>query len=110
IKCLVGLVMRRGPHVVGHAEPLLVAVLGLDHPQHDHGCANTQRAAAGEIERTVAFRSVVDDDQELRPVAGFVAAPPGAHDLPGPAVLGVARPWKDATALAGRTSPAGALS
>src|SRR5262249_44904172 len=58
---------------------LLVAVMGLDHAQHDHSGPDPQRAAAGEIERAVAFRRVVYDDQEFWRVAGLVAAALLAH-------------------------------
>src|SRR5712692_7823274 len=74
--------MRLRAHDVGDAEPLLIAVLGLDHAQHQHGGADAQRAATGEIERAVAFRRVVDDDHEFRRVSGLVAAALLAHRLP----------------------------
>ena len=78
----IGLLVRLGPHDVGDAEPLLIAVMGLDHPQHDHARPDPQRAAAGEIERAVAFRRVVDDDEEFRRMAGLIAAALLPHRLP----------------------------
>ena len=78
----VRLLVRLRPHDVADAEPLLVAVVHLDHAQHDHGRADAQRAAAREIDRAVAFRRVVDDDQEFRRVSGLVAAALLAHRLP----------------------------
>ena len=45
-----------GAHDVGDAEPLLVAVVGFDHAQHDHARSGTQCAAAsGEINGAVAL-------------------------------------------------------
>ena len=80
----VGLLVRFRAHDVGDAEPLLIAVVRLDHAQHQHGRPDAQRAAAGEIERAVAFRRVVDDDQEFRRVPGLVAAALLAHRLSRP--------------------------
>ena len=40
----VGLLVRLRPHDVGDAEPLLVAVVGLDHAQHDHAGADARGA------------------------------------------------------------------
>src|SRR5436190_1386143 len=94
----VGLLVRLRAHDVGDAEPLLIAVMGLDHAQHDHGRADAQRAPAREIERAVAFRRVVDHNHELRRMAGFIAVPLGAH--------GLLRPVNHATASSSRTSPA----
>src|SRR4029453_2901656 len=75
------LLVRLRTHDVGDAEPLLIAVVGLDHPQHEHGCADAQRAPAGEIKRAIAFRRIVDDDHEFRRMTSFVAAPLFAHRL-----------------------------
>src|SRR5262245_48205491 len=75
------LLVRLRAHDVGDAEPLLIAVVGLDHPQHEHGCADAQRASAGEIKRAIAFRRIVDDDHEFRRMTSFVAAPLLAHRL-----------------------------
>ena len=36
----VGFLVRLGTHDVGHPEPLLAMVFGLDHPQHEHRCAD----------------------------------------------------------------------
>ena len=41
--------------------------------------ADARRASRREIDRTVAFRGVVDDDQPFRLVPGFVAAAPAAQ-------------------------------
>src|SRR5262249_12537585 len=75
------LLVRLRTHDVGDAEPLLVAVVGLDHTQHEHGCADAQRPPAGEIKRAIAFRRIVDDDHEFRRMTSFVAAPFLAHRL-----------------------------
>ena len=77
------LLMCLRPHDIGDAEPLLVAVLRLDYPEHEDARPGAQRAAAREIHGAVAFRRVVDDDQEFRRVPGFVAAALLAHRLPG---------------------------
>ena len=74
VELRVGLLVRLRAHDVGDAEPLLAVVLRLDHAQHDHVGADARRAAAGEIDRAVAFLGVVDDDQKLRLVTGLVAA------------------------------------
>src|SRR5262245_12951921 len=80
----VGLLVGFRAHDVGDPEPLLIAVMRLDHAQHQHGRADAQRAPAGEIERAIAFRRVVDDDHEFRRVTGLVAAALLAHRYPGP--------------------------
>ena len=67
----VGFLVGFRAHDVGDAEPLLVAVLGLDHAQHDHAGADARDAAAGVIDGAVAFRRIVDDDEKFRLVAGF---------------------------------------
>src|SRR5215470_13395182 len=75
------LLVRLRAHDVGDAEPLLIAVVGLDHTQHEHGCADAQRTPAGEIKRAIAFRRIVNDDHEFRRMTSFVAAPLLAHRL-----------------------------
>ena len=48
----IGLLMGLRPHDVGDAEPLLVAVLGLDHAQHDHAARRcAQRGVAANRSR-----------------------------------------------------------
>ncbi len=69
-------------HDVGNAEPLLVAVLGVDDPQHHHATADPNRPAAGVVDGAVAFRAVVNDDQTFRLVALFVASSLAAHACP----------------------------
>jgi len=78
------LLVRLRTHDVSDAEPLLVMVAGLDHAQHEHGCADAQCTPAREIERPVAFWRIVDDDHELRRVTCLVAAALLAHRLPRP--------------------------
>src|SRR5437870_1158786 len=78
------LLVRLRTHDVSDAEPLLVMVAGLDHAQHEHGCADAQRTPAREIERPVAFWRIVDDDHELRRVTCLVPAALLAHCLPRP--------------------------
>jgi len=73
--------VRLRTHDVGDAEPLLIAVVGFDHAQHEHGCTDAQRAPASEIERAIAFRRIVDDNHEFRRMTSFVAAPLFAHRL-----------------------------
>src|SRR5215471_14912215 len=80
--------VRLRAHDVGDAEPLLIAVVGLDHTQHEHGCADAQRTPAGEIERAIAFRRIVDHDHEFRRMTSFVAAPLLAHRF-SPAATGI---------------------
>src|SRR5215831_9105769 len=95
--------VRLRPHDVGDAEPLLIAVVGFDHTQHEHCCADAQRAPAGEIERAIAFRRIVDDDHEFRRVTSFVAAPLLAHRLPQPPPgLHYCRDFSRRTGFAGR--------
>src|SRR5437588_2975942 len=78
------LLVRLRTHDVGDAEPLLIAVVRLDHAQHEHGCADAQRAPAGEIKRSVAFRRIIDDNHELGRVPSLVAAALFDHGLPRP--------------------------
>src|SRR5262245_33485284 len=78
------LLVRLRTHDVGDAEPLLIAVVGFDHAQHEYGCADAQRAPAGEIERPIAFRRIVDDHHEFRRMTSFVAAPFLAHQALSP--------------------------
>src|SRR6266446_4699306 len=73
------LLMRLGPHDVGNPEPLLIAVVGIDHAQHDDADADAGGPAAGEIERAVALRRIVDDNEKFRLVAGLVTSPLTAH-------------------------------
>ncbi len=47
--------------VVVHAEPLLIAVLGIDDPQHHHTAIDLHRPAAGIVDGAVAFGAVVND-------------------------------------------------
>jgi hypothetical protein len=75
----VGFFVRFRAHDVGDAEPLLIAVRGFDHPQHDDARAGTQRATAGKVHGAIAFRRVVDHHQEFRRMACLVAAAPLAH-------------------------------
>src|SRR5882724_3992382 len=84
VKYGIGLLVRFRTHDVGDAEPLLVAVVRLDHAQHEHGCADAQRAPAGEIKRSVAFRRIIDDNHELGRVPSLVAAALFDHGLPRP--------------------------
>ena len=55
VKDRICFLVRFRPHDVGDAEPLLVAIMGVDHAQHDDVDADAGRAAAREIERAVAF-------------------------------------------------------
>src|SRR5262245_29780557 len=66
-------------HDVGDAEPLLVAVLRLDHPQHDQAGIGAGGTLARPVDGAVAFRRIVDDDEVLPLVSGFVAAALAAH-------------------------------
>src|SRR6266508_653269 len=84
VKYGIGLLVRFRTHDVGDAEPLLIAVVRLNHAQHEHGCPDPQRAPAGKIERSVAFRRIVDDDHEFRRVTSLVAAALLDHRLPRP--------------------------
>ena len=77
----VGFLARFGAHDVGDAEPLLALIVGFDHPQHDDIAADARRAPAGEINRAVALLGVVDHDEKLRLVTGFVAAAPAWHRI-----------------------------
>src|SRR5215471_17574694 len=66
--------MRLRTHDVRDAEPLLIAVAGLDHAQHEHGGADAQRPPARKIERSIAFWRIVDDNHEFWRVSRLVAA------------------------------------
>jgi hypothetical protein len=76
--------VRLRTHDVRDAQPLLIAVAGLDHAQHEHGGADAQRSPAREIECSVAFRRIVDDDHEFGRMSRLVAAALLAHRLPRP--------------------------
>jgi hypothetical protein len=56
-------------------------VVGFDHLQHDHIAADARRAPAGKIDGAIAFLGVIDDDKQLRPVTGFIAAAPARHAI-----------------------------
>src|SRR5919201_6743787 len=75
--------MRLHTHDVRDAEPLLIAVAGLDHAQHEHGGADAQRTPARKIERSIAFWRIVDDNHEFRRMSRLVAAALLGHRLPG---------------------------
>src|ERR1700678_3786247 len=68
-----------GAHDIGDAEPLLALVKGFHYAQHNHIAADARGAAAGKIHRAIAFLGVVDDDQKLRCMPGFVAAALARH-------------------------------
>src|SRR5215471_10172491 len=76
--------MRLRTHDVRDAEPLLIAVAGLDHAQHEHGGADVQRSPARKIERSIAFWRIVDDNHEFRRMSRLVAAALLGHRLPRP--------------------------
>src|SRR5262245_14275368 len=76
--------MRLRTHDVRDAEPLLIAVAGLDHAQHEHGGVDAQRSPARKIERSIAFWRIVDDNHEFRRMSRLVAAALLAHRLPRP--------------------------
>src|SRR5258708_38584794 len=88
---------------------MLIAVVRLDHPQHQHRRADAQRAPAGKIERAIALRRIVDHDHEFRRVTGLVAAALLAHRLPRPPPElsrgSRSTNWNPATALGGGTRP-----
>ncbi len=75
----IGRFRRLGLHDVGDAQPLLVAVAGVDHAQHDQLRLGAAGALGRPIDRAVAFLGVVDDDQIFALVAGLVAAALAAH-------------------------------
>ena len=79
VELLVGGLVRLGLHDVGDAEPLLMAVVRLDHEQHHDARAGARGAAARVIDRAVALRRFIDDDEELRLVPRLVAAALKAH-------------------------------
>src|SRR5215212_4266166 len=85
-------------HDVGDAEPLLMTIMRLDHQQHDDARACARSAAARVIDRAVAFRRLVDHDQELGLVPGLVAAALQAHrmspEFPNLAVANVMLTWR----------------
>src|SRR5262245_40539173 len=76
--------MRLRTHDVRDAEPLLIAVAGLDHAQHEYGGADAQRSPARKIERSIAFWRIVDDNHEFRRMSRLVAAALLDHRLPRP--------------------------
>src|SRR5215471_6321331 len=76
--------MRLRTHDVRDAKPLLIAVAGLDHAQHEHGGADAQRSPARKIERSIAFGRIVDDNHEFRRMSRLVAAALLGHRLPRP--------------------------
>ena len=49
------------------------------HPQHDDATADARRAPAGEINRAIALLGIVDHDEKLGLVTGFVAAALARH-------------------------------
>src|SRR5215471_2110411 len=55
----------------------------LDHQQHDHAGVGARGATAGVIDRAVALRRLIDDDEVFRLVSGLVAAALAAHRPPG---------------------------
>src|SRR5215468_11477645 len=73
--------MRLRTHDVRDAEPLLIAVAGLDHAQHEHGRADAQRSPARKIERSIAFWRIVDDNHEFWRMSRLVAAALLGHRL-----------------------------
>ena len=75
----IGFFVRLRAHDVGDAEPLLALVVHFDRPQHDDITADARRPPAGEINGAVALLGVVDHDEELRLVTGFIAAAPAGH-------------------------------
>src|SRR5262245_58367190 len=76
--------MRLRTHDVRDVEPLLIAVAGLDHAQHEHGGAGVQRSPARKIERSIAFWRIVDDNHEFRRMSRLVAAALLGYRLPRP--------------------------
>src|SRR6516225_1641110 len=76
--------MRLRTHDVRDVEPLLIAVAGLDHAQHEHGGADVQRSPARIIERSIAFWRIVDDNHDFRRMSRLVAAALLGHRLPRP--------------------------
>src|SRR5215469_12392063 len=76
--------MRLRTHDVRDAEPLLIAVAGLDHAQHEHGGADAQRSPTRKIECSIAFWRIVDDNHEFRRMSRLVAAALLGHRLPRP--------------------------
>src|SRR5581483_348166 len=72
-------------HQVGDAEPLLIAVARLDHAKHHDLRLGAAGALCRPVDGAVALLGVVDDDQVLALVPGFVAAPLAAHGRDAPA-------------------------
>src|SRR5674476_1378613 len=65
--------------VIETAEPLLAALGGLDHAQHDDLRLGAAGALGGPIDRALALLGVVDDHQVFALVAGLIAAALDAH-------------------------------
>src|SRR5947209_4449431 len=79
----IGFLVGLRAHDVSDAQPLLGMIMRFDDPQHQHGCADPQRAAGCEVQGTVAFGRIVDDHQKLWRMSGFVAAALLPHVLSG---------------------------
>src|SRR5262249_28276667 len=72
-------------HDLGNSKPLLVRILGLDHPQHDHAAAEPHRPARGIVDGAVPLRGVVNDDKAFWLVTRFVSVSLTGHACPGAA-------------------------
>jgi hypothetical protein len=71
-------------HDVGHAEPLLIAILRFDHAQHDQARIGARGALARPVDGTIALGRIVDDDEIFALMSRFVAAALAAQEgLPG---------------------------
>src|SRR3954464_1436749 len=70
---------RFGEHRLADADPLEI-VRRADGREHQEARPGAGGAAAGEIGGAVAFRRLVDDNHELRPMAGLERPPLAAHE------------------------------
>src|SRR5262249_62335853 len=85
VERFVGGLMSFRAHDIGNAKPLLVLVLGLDHPQHHHAAADPHRPARGVIDGAIPLRGVVNDDKAFWLVTRFVSVSLTGHACPGAA-------------------------
>ena len=79
--------VRLRTHDVGDAEPLLIAVVGFDHAQHQHGCTDAQRVIR-EGEKAQEVLNLIEDDEDI---ANLVLAAATGKEGPGPLVSSISK-------------------